>query len=191
MNFNADYLARLKQRDPNTCKSFVASLTPVLESRLRCKFRDHGSIEDLRNETFYRVFTLVDGGRVRAPEQFGAFVRGVCDRVALESRRKGKHNETLPEVIFDVPDHKPSVDEWLDDQEMKVVLWREIMKLSEADRKLIIELHFEERDRQEMATDRGISVIGLNVRLCRALKRLRTLMLNSGKRPRHWDTMAA
>src|ERR1022692_4116421 len=96
MNFDAGFVTRLKQRDPDTCTFLVSSLTPALEARLRYKLRDHDAIEDIRNETFYRVFCLVDGGRVREPEQLGAFVRGVCDRVALETRRKAHATESLP-----------------------------------------------------------------------------------------------
>jgi DNA-directed RNA polymerase specialized sigma24 family protein len=59
MNFDAAFLCRLKQRDPETCTFLVSSLTPALEARLRYKLRDQGAIEDIRNETFCRVFSLV------------------------------------------------------------------------------------------------------------------------------------
>jgi RNA polymerase sigma factor (sigma-70 family) len=175
MNFDAGFLARLKQRDPDTCTFLVSSLTPVLEARLRYKLRDHGAIEDIRNETFCRVLGLVDGGRVRQPEQFGSFVRGVCDRVAQESGRKTHATEALPGM--EPPDCQPHLDTILVDKERKARLWRAVMKLSEEDRKLVVEMHCEERDRREMARERGISPTGLNVRLCRALKRLRMQIL--------------
>jgi RNA polymerase sigma-70 factor, ECF subfamily len=177
MNFDAGFLARLKQRDPDTCTFLVSSLTPILEARLRYRFRDHGAIEDIRNETFYRVFCMVDRGRVREPEQLSSFVRGVCDRVAQESRRKEHATEPLPEDGIEPPDCQPSLDELLVARERRARLWRAVMKLSEADRRLIMELHCQERDRREMARERGIGATGLNVRLCRALKRLRTQAL--------------
>jgi len=180
MNFNAGFVTRLKQRDPDTCTFLVSSLTPVLEARLRFKVRDHGVIEDIRNETFYRVFCLVDGGRVREPEQFGSFVRGVCDRVAQESRRKARPAEPLPGADRELPACQPHLDRLLVDKERKALVWREVMKLPEADRRLIVELYQEERDRREMARDRGIGTSGLNVRLYRALKRLRVQVLQQG-----------
>jgi RNA polymerase sigma-70 factor (ECF subfamily) len=137
--------------------------------------RDQGAIEDIRNETFYRVFCMVDRGRVREPEQFGSFVRGVCDRVAQETCRKVRATEPLPGM--EPPDCRPHLDKLLVDKERKARVWREVMRLSEADRSLIMELHCEERDRREMARARGITATGLNVRLCRALKRLRTQVL--------------
>jgi RNA polymerase sigma-70 factor (ECF subfamily) len=177
MNFDASFLTRLKQRDPAACTYLVSSLTPVLEARLRYKLRDHSAIEDIRNETFYRVFCMVDGGRVREPEQLGSFVRGVCDRVAQESRRKAHATEPFPGAGMEPTDCQPHLDKLLVDKERSALVWREVMKLSEADRRLIVELYCQERDRREMARERGISPTGLNVRLCRALKRLRMELL--------------
>ncbi|MGC9949792.1 MAG: sigma-70 family RNA polymerase sigma factor [Bryobacteraceae bacterium] len=177
MNFDSEFLTRLKQRDPDTCTFLVSSLSPVLEARLRYKLRDHGAIEDIRNETFYRVFCLVDGGRVREPEHFGWLVRGVCDRVAQESRRKAGAAEPLPGDGMEPPDRQPHLDKILVENERRAQLWREVMRLSEADRRLIVEMYYEERDRWEMARERGISKTVLNVRLCRALARLRERVL--------------
>jgi RNA polymerase sigma-70 factor (ECF subfamily) len=177
MNFDAGFLTRLKQRDPDTCTFLVSSLTPVLDARLRYKLRDHGAIEDIRNETFYRVFCLVDGERIRQPEQLGSFVRGVCDRVAHECRRKTRITEPLSGANWEPADRQPPLDNLLVEQERKALLRREVMKLPAEDRRLIVEMHIEERDRHEMALERGISQTGLNVRLCRAMKRLRTQVL--------------
>jgi RNA polymerase sigma-70 factor (ECF subfamily) len=176
MNFDASFLSRLKQRDPDTCAFLVSSLTPALEARLRYRLRDRDAIEDVRNETFYRVFYLVDDGRVRQPERFGSFVCGVCDLVAQETRRKARTTEPLPFTGIEAPG-QPHPDKLLVDRERRALVWHQVMKLSEADRRLLVEMHLEERDRREMARDRGISMTGLNVRLCRALKRLRALVL--------------
>ena len=177
MNFDAAFLRRLKQRDPDTCRLFVSRFTPALEARLHYGIRDHDSVEDIRNETFYRVFSLVDHERVRQPEQLGAFVCGVCDRVAQETRRKARATEPLPRADMEPPDHQPHLDKLLVDKEKKALVWRAVMKLSEADRRLLVETHFKERARGEMARALGVSMAGLNVRLCRALKRLRAQVL--------------
>ena len=176
MNFDASFLSRLKQRDPDACAFLVSSLTPALEARLRYKLRDQGAIEDIRNETFYRVFSLVDDGRVRQPDRLGAFVRGVCDLVAHETRRKARATEPLPGAGMELPDRRPPLDKLLVDRERRAMVWHEIKNLSEADRRLLVE-NLEERDRREMAHDRGISMAGLNVRLCRAIKRLRARVM--------------
>lgn len=205
-NYDAGFLTLLKERDPEACTFLVASLSPVLESRLRFRLRDHSAIEDIRNETFYRVFRLVDGGRVRQPEQLGSFVRGVCDRVAQESQRKSFLTEPLPEGN-DFACSLPHPEKVLIENDLRALVWREVNRLPEADRRLIIELYCEERDRREMARERGIGQTGLNVRLCRALKRLRAQLeralaaepgCRSGEntapktaRVNRWATMAA
>lgn len=176
MDFDAAFLTRLKQRDPDTCTFLVSTMSPVLEARLRYKLRNHDAIEDIRNETFYRVFRLVDGGRIREPEQLGSFVRGVCDRVAHESRRKNHYHEPLAAAVHEPADCQPHPDQILLDSERKSLLWHAVMRLPAADRRLIVELHRDGRDRSEMARERGIGTTGLNVRLCRALKRLRIQM---------------
>jgi DNA-directed RNA polymerase specialized sigma24 family protein len=197
MTFDTGFIIKLKQRDPEACTLLVTSLTPMLEGRLRLKRCDYGSIEDICNETFYRVFRLIDGDRVRKPEHLGSFVCGVCDRVAHESRRKTCSMEPLPGSGMEPPDRQPHFDQILVDKERRALVWSEVMKLSEADRRLILELHFEGRDRREMAGERRISATGLNVRLCRALKRLRMQVLRpqpavqSGYRVRRPATLRA
>jgi RNA polymerase sigma factor (sigma-70 family) len=203
MHFDAAFVTRLQQRDPDACTYLVSSLTPLLEAKLRYKFRDHSVIDDNVNETFYRVFCLVDAGRVREPEHLGWFVRGVCDRVAQESCRKAGATEPLPGGGLEPLDRQPQADKLLVAKERRDLVWRAIMKLPEADRKLLVEMHWEERDRREMARERGISNTVLNVRLCRALKRLRERVLlqdpaaNTACRPgalgaqKRWATMAA
>src|SRR5580704_213159 len=147
MNFDASFVTRLQQRDPEACTFLVSNLTPVLEAKLRYKFRDHAVVDDNVNETFYRVFCLVDAGRVRQPEHLGWFVRGVCDRVAQEFRRKAGVTEPLPAGGLEPPDRQPQADKLLVAKERRDLVWRAIMKLPEADRKLLVEMHWEERDR--------------------------------------------
>src|SRR5690348_13245977 len=97
MQFDDEYVTRLKLRDPETCNDLVSALTPVIEARLRWRVHDRASVEDARNETFYRVFKLLDAGRVREPAHLPSFVWGVCERVAYENRRAARWSEPLPE----------------------------------------------------------------------------------------------
>jgi RNA polymerase sigma-70 factor (ECF subfamily) len=177
MDFDAGFVTRLQQRDPEACTSLITALTPVLDARLRYRHRDPSVREDVRNETWYRVFCLLDRGRVREPAQLGSFVRGVCDRVAQETRRKARVTEPLDCIAMEPADRWPHLDKLLIEQERAAVLWRALMQLSEADRGLIVELHWEERDRRDLARERGVGNTVLNTRLCRALKRLRKLVL--------------
>jgi RNA polymerase sigma factor (sigma-70 family) len=171
MTYNADFLAKLRQRDPATCTWFALTFTPILETKLRYLFRDRGIIEDLVNETFCRVLIQVDKDGIRDPVQFGSFVRGVCENVSLEHMRKARSTEPWPEN-FEPLSGQPAIDELLADKELKEMVRNEIRKLSEEEGKLITEIYFQGKDRRGLARDRGITPSGLNVKLHRALQHL-------------------
>jgi RNA polymerase sigma factor (sigma-70 family) len=171
MTYDADFLAKLRQRDPATCTRFIFNFTPVLEAKLRYRFRDHGIVEDLRNETFYRVLVQVDKNGIRDATQFGSFVRGVCENVAHEHIRRAYSAASWPEG-FEPLDRAPGIDELLADKELKELLRDEIKKLTQEEEKLITEIYFQGRDRRVLARDRGITVSGLGVKLHRALQHL-------------------
>jgi DNA-directed RNA polymerase specialized sigma24 family protein len=97
--------------------------------------------------------------------------------VAQESRRKNRANEPLPAAGMDPPSSQTPLDQLLVEEERWALVWRALMKLSVADRTLILKMYGQECDRAEVAHDLGISPSGLNVRLCRALKRLRACVL--------------
>jgi RNA polymerase sigma-70 factor (ECF subfamily) len=182
--FDAEFLTRLRKRDPAACTRFVFCFTPIIEAKLRHEFLDFGSIEDVRNETFYRVITLVDRDQVRDPAHFGSFVRGVCSRVAHEHRRKLRRTEPLDDEPAAETGRQQSLEGWLQDEELRKIVRHELSKLSEEDCDLITESYLEERDRGDMARARGVSPGGLNVRICRAMQRFRTQVLrNVGSKP--------
>jgi RNA polymerase sigma factor (sigma-70 family) len=178
MTYDADFLARLRRRDPATCTQFVFNFTPILEAKLRYMFNDRSTIEDLINDTFMRVLVQVDKNAVRDPAQFGSFVRGVCDNTAREYIRRKSSTVSWPEG-FEPPDRIPAIDELLADEELKELVRSEIRKLTRDEEKLIAEIYFQEKDRRELARQRGITESGLNVKLHRALQHLIEELQNS------------
>ena len=52
--FDANYLARLRDKDPETEQHFVAHFSTVLWLRLRRRLRSKELISDIRQETFLR-----------------------------------------------------------------------------------------------------------------------------------------
>jgi RNA polymerase sigma-70 factor (ECF subfamily) len=182
--FDVEFLAGLREREPVTCTRFVFFFTPLIEAKLRHEFSNFAAIEDVRNDTFIRVITLVDRDQVRDPQHFGSFVLGVCSKVAQEHRRNAWRTEPLD---CDPVAHSRSghaLEGWLQDEELKKIVGRELSKLSEEDRSLITEGLLKERNRREMAEDLGMTPGGLNVRICRALERFRARVLRAvgGKR---------
>jgi RNA polymerase sigma factor (sigma-70 family) len=172
MIFDLDFLARLRHRDSAACAAFVFFFTPILEALLRYKINDQAIVEDLRNETLLRALIQVDKDRIRDPKQFGSFVRGICDNVIFEYLRKRKTSSEWPEG-FAPADPAPSLEDLLTNGELRQLLRGVLEELSVEDRRLIDAIYLKERDRKSIAREMGISSTGLNVRLCRIMKRLR------------------
>jgi hypothetical protein len=63
-SFDEDYVARLRRGDPAAQDHFVSYFTALLHIKLRSRLNSPHAIEDVRQETFARVFTLL---RLLAP----------------------------------------------------------------------------------------------------------------------------
>jgi RNA polymerase sigma factor (sigma-70 family) len=170
MTYDADFLAKLRRRDPATSTQFVFAFTPILEVKLRYMLRDHGMIEDVINETFYRVLIQIDKDGIRDPAQFGSFVRGVSENVAHELIRKSRGTISWPEGYEPACTTKP-IEELLSDRELRALLRKEIGKLTADEEKLVTD-YLQGKDRQYLARERGITRSGYNVKLHRALQHL-------------------
>lgn len=172
MNFDEEYLAALRRRDPAVCTRFYYEFAPVLESMLRYKGFDSAVVEDLRNETLCRVLVLNDAQKVQDAAKFGRFVRGVCKHVVDEYLRlKGRHGD-WPEGLEPI-DPGPNMEELLSRAALIALLRKEIVKLKPGERKLLEDVHVRELDRRILAKALGLSPSGLNVRLCRVVEKLR------------------
>ena len=182
--FDAEFFAGLRERDPVIWTRFIFFFTPLIEAKLRHNFKNFATIEDVRNDTFIRVITKVDRDQVRDPQHFGSFVLGVCSNVAHEYLNKTKPTEPLDWDPVAQSGAGHALERWLQDEELRKIVDRELSKLGEEDRGLITDALIMERDRHEMAGDLGLTPGGLNTRICRALGRFRERVLRAvgGKR---------
>ena len=80
-SFDEEYLRRLGARDPATEAHFVAYFSERLRITLRARGVDATTIEDVRQETFCRVWVAVQSGSVNNPSGFGSYVHSVCKNV--------------------------------------------------------------------------------------------------------------
>ena len=94
--FDASYVESLCAGDFATQDHFVRYFTELLHLKLRSRLRSPQAIEDVRQETFARVFTsLRKGGVLRQPEKLGAFVNTVCNNVLFEHYRASSRVDSL------------------------------------------------------------------------------------------------
>lgn len=151
--FDEQYLRLLSARDPATENHFVTYFGERLRITLRARGLDSHTIEDIRQETFYRVLLAVRSGNVNNARGFGAYVHAVCKNVLSESRRTNFRNQHDSLESTDVVDEKPGLEEFvLREQHAGIV--REVLSgLSKRERRILHARFFEDRGNDEVAKE--------------------------------------
>jgi RNA polymerase sigma-70 factor (ECF subfamily) len=170
-DFDASYLKRLQEGDPQTQEHFVAYFGELIQKKLRAKVSSPQAVADLCQETFVRVFKVVrTGGGIRHPERFGPFVIAVCNHVLMEHYRSSKREDPLEDEDSDMfPDHH-SIDPLnsvIDKQNVQIV-GRILETLTEKERRVLKEVFFDERDKDDVCRDFGVDRDYLRVLVHRA-----------------------
>jgi RNA polymerase sigma-70 factor, ECF subfamily len=169
--FDAPYLERLQRGDAGTERHFAAYFGELIQLKLRARLSSKEAIEDVTQETFVRVLALVrakDG--IRQPERFGALVNSVCNYVLLEHYRShsstdSRLDEESEEALVD---ERISISGLLAVDETEQVVRRILGELSERDRYLLQAVLLEERDKDEVCAELGLSRDYLRVLVHRA-----------------------
>jgi RNA polymerase sigma-70 factor, ECF subfamily len=170
--FDAAYVDRLTQGDPETELHFSSYFGRLLTSKLRVRRITPQMAEDVRQETFLRVLrTLRQGHGVTQPEAFGAFVSAVCNNVLLETFGKESKHPPIPENAPEPADERVDLDASLITDQRKRVVARILDSLPAKDRDVLRMVFLEEADRQEVSRRLGVSVEYLRVLLHRAKSR--------------------
>jgi len=169
--FDEEYLRRLGAHDPATEAHFVAYFSERLRITLRARGVDVATIEDVRQETFCRVWVAVQSGGVNNPQGFGSYVHSVCKNVLSESRRDDSRNQHDSLEFNDVPDEKLSLEELIQLSEHRELIRTILNELPERDRHLLQARFFEDRDNEEVCGDFGVDRDYLRVLFHRAINR--------------------
>lgn len=175
-SFDAGYIERLCAGDSQTQEHFVAYFTRLLQVKLRWRLHSPHAIEDVRQETFARVFAVLskDGG-LRQPERLGPFVNTVCNHVLLEHYRSSGRSESLDSEGSPTPASR-------DANALDIVTTRQIkdkvreilLDLPARDRALLKAVFLDERDRDEVCGEFGVDRDYLRVLLHRAKQEFKT-----------------
>jgi RNA polymerase sigma-70 factor, ECF subfamily len=170
-SFDEDYLRRLGAQDPATEAHFVSYFTERLKITLRARGVDSQTIDEVRQETFCRVWHAVRSGDVRNPKGFGSYVHSVCKNVLSEARRDVVRNQHDPLEETDVADEQLDLEDLMQ-QKQNGKLVREILAmLPERDRYILHARFFEERENDDVCVRFGIDRDYLRVLLHRAINR--------------------
>jgi len=169
--FDASYLERLQRGDARTEQHFADYFGELIKLKLRSRLSTKEAVEDVRQETFVRVLVLVrarDG--IKQPERLGALVNSVCNHVLLEHYRSKRRSDSSldeePERAF-IAD-EVSVSGLFEVDETERVVRKILGDLPERDRRLLQSVLLDERDKDEVCAELGLSRDYLRVLVHRA-----------------------
>ena len=178
--FDEAYIKRLCSGDFRTESHFVHYFTELLQLKLRSRVNSPQAIEDLRQETFVRVFVTLRREGLREPERLGAFVNSVCKNVLLEHyRSSSRENPVEEEDGANIPDPALDVVGILTHKEMQQKVRQVLDELSERDRRLLREIFLEERDKDAVCREFGVDRDYLRVLLYRAKQAFKAVYLKN------------
>ena len=175
-SFHAGYVESLCAGDPQIQEHFVGYFTELLHLKLRTRLQSAQAIEDVRQETFARVLSVLrrDGG-LRQPERLGAFVNMVCNNVLFEYYRSAGRSESLdmegrPELAAKGADAL----EMATAAQIKDKVREILLELDLRDRSLLQAVFIDERDRDDVCREYGVDRDYLRVMLHRAKQEFKT-----------------
>jgi len=180
--FDDSYLDRLRSGDFRTQDHFVTYFSELIRLKLRSRLRSPDAIEDVRQEIFVRVFSILRNKEgLRQANRLGAFVNSVCNNVLLEHYRSSSRSATTEEDSeqVDVPDARADVLGGVLSRETTNTVREILEKLSERDRRLLRAVFLEERDKDEVCKDFGVDRNYLRVLLHRAKQMFKSQYLKN------------
>jgi len=175
--FNAEYLSKLRAGDPETQRHFLEYFTALIHLKLRSRLSSPEATEDVRQETFARVFRMLqkeDG--LRQADRLGSYVNTVCNHVLQEQYRlQTKTGTPLEETdnSFYV-DQRPGPLSQLEAEDRARQVRLSLSKLSLRDRGLLRAVLLDEQDKDQICARMGISREYLRVLVHRAKQSFRS-----------------
>ncbi len=174
-SFDASYVSNLCAGDPPTQEHFVGYFSELLQLKLRSRLSSPHAIEDVRQETFARVFSVLRKDGLRQPERLGAFVNTVCSHVLSEHYRSSGGSESLDvEGRPELPDKSANALEIVVARQTKDKVREILLDLEPRDRSLLKAVFLDERDRDEVCREFGVERDYLRVLLHRAKQEFKT-----------------
>jgi RNA polymerase sigma-70 factor, ECF subfamily len=179
--FDASYVERLRSGDAHIEGHFVTYFSELIRLKLRSRLNSKEAIEDIRQETFMRVLALLRAEEgLRQPDRLGPFVNSVCNHVLLEHYRSQKRvTATIDdETESTIAGREPSALSLLEAKDTERVVRQILNELTDRDRRLLQAVLLDERDKDEVCAEFGISREYLRVLLHRAKQSFKSFYLS-------------
>jgi RNA polymerase sigma-70 factor, ECF subfamily len=179
--FDASYVEKLRSGDTHIEGHFVSYFSELIGLKLRSRLNSREAIEDVRQETFLRVLALLRAEEgLRQPDRLGPFVNSVCNHVLLEHYRSQKRSTATidDETEATVAAREPSALSLLEAKDTERVVRQILNELTERDRRLLQAVLLDERDKDEVCAEFGISREYLRVLLHRAKQSFKSFYIS-------------
>ena len=174
-SFDAGYVDDLCAGDRRTQEHFAGYFTQLIQLKLGSRLHSPQAIEDVRQETFVRVFSVLRKDGLRQPERLGAFVNSICNHVLLEYLRTSSRGESLDEEVRpELPAVGADALDMVAARQIKDKVREILLDLAPRDRSLLQAVFIEERDRDEVCREFGVDRDYLRVLLHRAKQEFKT-----------------
>jgi RNA polymerase sigma factor (sigma-70 family) len=135
-------------------------------------------IDDIVQETLARFLVATRGEKIHNPEAVGAFLNGICRHVISEYRRRNMRDEPMPEVVPEPPGKGIAEADLF---ELRQAIAQGMEQLSERDRRVLRSFYLEEKSKDEILKQTGMSDENFRVVLCRAKERFRAIYVEQTK----------
>lgn len=179
--FDSDYVERLRAGHRDTEDHFVAYFGKLIELKLRSRLASRQSLEDVKQETFVRCLKLLRSpGGIRNAERLGPLVNSVCNNVLLEHFRAGRRTEPLedqPPERFVA--HEPDALSRVITDDTRRVVRQVLEKLPDRDRTILQAIFLEEREKDDLCREIGVTRDYIRVLLHRAKHSFREAYMQS------------
>lgn len=179
-DFDCDYLDRLRSGDFRTQQHFAAYFGELIRLKAARRVRSIAALEDVRQETLTRVLRLLTEQRIRQPECLGAFVNSVCNNVLHEHQRAWARELPVDGEVADaILDRSLSVLETIARRQLQQKVRQTLDELSEKDRCLLKAVFLEERSKDELCCEFGVTRDYLRVLVHRAKQSFKSYYLRA------------
>jgi RNA polymerase sigma-70 factor (ECF subfamily) len=173
--FDQDYLQRLRARDSATEEHFIAFFAPRLKIKLRQRHMCPELIKDVQQETFLRVLMAVRSpSGIRQPESLGGFVNSVCNNILRELGRYNSRHQALEDMASEPTDKAMGPDEILADKQSRNRALKAFLRMPAKHQQILRAVFLQEKHKDEVCRDLGISRGYLRVLLYRARQQFHT-----------------
>lgn len=171
--FDEAYLECLARGDRKVEEHFTAYFGQLIRIKLRQRLSSPDAIEDVRQETFLRLFRILRSSPgVRSPEKLGALVNSICNNVFLEVCRARRY-EVLPDDEVGPAAAAADAVTGLISEEQRRQVQQVLGELPERERRLLSAVFLDEAGRDAICAEFGVGRDYLRVLLHRAKESFR------------------